>query len=81
MGGGAYKISLVATPALMSSSEMISLVRVGVPAKALRTKDRYLELCGNRTMERYASAYRQKSFLHTASLVTPREVQLKNVHE
>jgi hypothetical protein len=38
-------MSLVATPALASTSDMISLVRVGVPAKALRTKDRYLEQC------------------------------------
>ena len=41
--GGFYRISLVATPALISASDMNSLARVGVPAKALRTKHRYLK--------------------------------------
>ena len=54
-GEAAYRISLVATPALMSASDMISLARVGVPAKALRTKHRYLKRCGNATMTSFAS--------------------------
>lgn len=49
--GESYRISLVATPALTSASDMISLVRVGIPAKALRTKHRYLKQCGNTTVE------------------------------
>ena len=52
-GGWPYRISLVATPALMSASDIISLARVGVPAKALRTKHRYLKQCGNGPMQKF----------------------------
>jgi hypothetical protein len=78
---GYYRISLVATPALMSASDMISLARVGIPANAFRTKLRYLKQRENTKLQNSAvlTDRSHSSRPHPSSPLL--ESQLKNVHE
>lgn len=63
-----------------SSLVRTSLINVGVPENALRTRLKYLILSsvtGTLKSQKYVDAYRQKSFRHTPSLgVSMSHIQL-----
>lgn len=69
-----YNISLVSFAWYQSSGLVLVMARVGIPAKALRTKLKYLSQCVRLRKAVYlkSNTDRQKSLRHAASRVIPR---------